>query len=161
RQPLPQRTNVTADPPGPRGTRAAARAIAWSSGPYLIPPPAGPSHTEMCMIPGKVRCRRPPAGPQAGPRAEDDPGAGVLTAPRAAPADALVERAAREARLAAAPEGLIRLAETFRLHSLLAQGPGWDGSPPGVRHAFEITERGGRAFLAAVEEARQALRQVR
>jgi hypothetical protein len=80
---------------------------------------------------------------------------------RAALVDALVERACREARLAAALEGLIRVAETFRLHSLLAQGPEWEGRPPGVRHAFEITEREGRAFLAAVEEARQVLRQVR
>jgi hypothetical protein len=79
---------------------------------------------------------------------------------RAALVDALVERAAREERLAAALEGLIRLAETFRLHSLLAQGPAWDGRPPGVRHAFEVSEGDVLAFLDAVEEARQVLRQV-
>jgi hypothetical protein len=80
---------------------------------------------------------------------------------RAALVDALVERAGREERLAAALEGLIRLAETFRLHTLVDQGPGWDGTPPGVRHAFEISLGEGRAFLDAVEEACQVLREVR
>jgi hypothetical protein len=80
---------------------------------------------------------------------------------RAALADALVERAAREERLAAALEGLMRLAETFRLHTLVDQGPAWDGTPPGVRYAISITEGEGRAFLDAVEEACQVLREVR
>jgi hypothetical protein len=75
--------------------------------------------------------------------------------------DALVGRAGREERLAAALEGLIRLAETFRLHTLVDQGPGWDGRPPGVRHACEITLGEGRAFLDALQEAHRLLREVR
>jgi hypothetical protein len=80
---------------------------------------------------------------------------------RAALVYALVERAAREERFAAALEGLIRLAETFRLHTLVDQGPGWDGTPPGVRYAFEITFAEGRAFLDALQEAHHLLQEVR
>jgi hypothetical protein len=75
--------------------------------------------------------------------------------------DAPGRRAGREDRLAAALGRFPWLAARFWLHPLRPQGPGQEESPPGVRHAFELSEGDVLAFLDAVEEAHQVLGQVR